>query len=327
MPGGSPLSDVHSVRAQLSRHLVGNGVELGPGHNPFPVPYTATRVSYVDRWRPEENSDRFPELAGAAFPVPDIVCNLDMDRLKPIDDASQDFVIASHILEHVVDPIGIVHEMHRVVRPGGTVLILLPDRRRTFDRRREPTQLSHLVTHYERGDTEVDDAHIDDWYRNVHDDEVVAEWDAMGPDERQKQLEYHRERSVHAHCWQEDEFTPVLLYGIGSLGHEWELVDAVVADDEGPAGIEFGYVLRRDDAPGRLSPAERRQRFDECWNAWINERRTTLAQVQAFHAAATAAESRTWMMAVKDVARPILGPVVRPLRDAFRRGGGTPQPT
>lgn len=315
MPGGSPLSDALSVRQQLSRHLVGDGIELGPGHNPFPVPYTATNVAYVDRWHPDEHRLRFPELPEeATFPAPDVVCHLDIDKLKPIDDASQDFVIASHVLEHVVDPIGLIDEMHRVARPGGVVLILLPDRRRTWDYRREPTQLDHVVAHYDRGDTEVDDDHIVEWYRNVHPGDLVEEWDAMSPDELQEQIAYHRERSIHAHCWHEEEFTPVLLHGIGALGHEWELVDAVVADDEGQDGIEFGYVLRRDDRPGRLSPADREQRFAETWEAWLTERRATLEYVQALHAAATAAEERTWVTSVKDVARPF----VQPIRDALR---------
>src|SRR5688500_15947632 len=91
--------DMPALRTLLSRHLVGAGVELGPGHQPFPVPYDGVRVRYVDRWTPDENRTLFPELGQADFPRPDIVANLDVDKLSALEDDSQDFVIASHILE------------------------------------------------------------------------------------------------------------------------------------------------------------------------------------------------------------------------------------
>ena len=54
--------------ALLARYLVGDGVELGPGHSPFPIPYSGTNVRYVDRWVPDTNRELFPELGEATFP-------------------------------------------------------------------------------------------------------------------------------------------------------------------------------------------------------------------------------------------------------------------
>src|SRR5690606_20581453 len=102
----------------------------------------------------------FDELDDPEFTKPDIVCDLNVDRLKSLDDASQDFVIASHVLEHLADPIGMLDEIHRVLRPGGVALVLLPDMRRTFDRFRPVARLDHLVAEYEAGVTEVDDEHV-----------------------------------------------------------------------------------------------------------------------------------------------------------------------
>ena len=84
-----------SPRGLLTRFLNGSGVELGPGHHPMPIPYPGVTVQFVDRWQPEENLALFTNLeAGATFPKPDIVANLDVDRLSALADVSQDFVIA-----------------------------------------------------------------------------------------------------------------------------------------------------------------------------------------------------------------------------------------
>ena len=263
--------DTAAVRRGLARHLVGHGVELGPGHNPFPLDLPGTTVAYVDRWDPEQNRSLFAELGDdAPFPEPDVVCNLDVDGLKALDDASQDFVIASHVLEHVAGPLALLDEIHRVLRPGGSALILLPDMRRTFDRDRPPTGLDHLVRELEAGVTEVDDDHIREFLRFTEPDyeHTVA---ALDPEARAALFDWHRQRSIHVHCWAEDGFLPVLDHALRTLGHRWEFVDGVLADDEGPDGMEFGFVLRR--SPVELAPDVAADRFGAGYDLWAGQRR------------------------------------------------------
>jgi SAM-dependent methyltransferase len=227
-------------RVLLTRFLLGQGVELGPGHHPFPLPFGGAAVRYVDRWEPTENKALFPELGeGASFPEPDVVANLDTDRLTSIPSGSQDFVIASHVLEHLAEPLGQIEEIHRVLRDGGSVLILLPDRRHTFDHHRQPTSLDHLIDEYRRGVTTVDDEHLEEFMRNT---------DAWDPDwseaERRVAMETHRRRSIHVHCWSESEFLPVLEHTMTAMGMGWELLDTLFVE-EVPGSLEFGVVLRK----------------------------------------------------------------------------------
>jgi SAM-dependent methyltransferase len=44
----------------------------------------------------------------------------------PLDNASFDAALATQVLEHVPDPLRVMREMHRVVRPGGSVLVTVP---------------------------------------------------------------------------------------------------------------------------------------------------------------------------------------------------------
>lgn len=46
----------------------------------------------------------------------------------PYEDGSFDLVMCAHLLEHFSDPAVVLSEMHRVLRPGGTILVCLTRR-------------------------------------------------------------------------------------------------------------------------------------------------------------------------------------------------------
>lgn len=252
--------------AMLARFLSGAGLELGPGHQPFPLPYPGIRVRYVDRWKPDENVSLFPELGeDAVFPVPDIVADLNVEGLSMLPDAGEDFVIASHVLEHLVDPLAQLAEIHRVLRPGGIALVLLPDRRLTFDRARQGTALDHLIADHAAGVTEPDDAHLEEFL--IYTEGWNNERDAY---KRDTTFAHHRQRSFHVHCWTQQEFLPVLRHAVTGMGMRWELVDAMFVDDV-PGSIEYGFVLRRawSDADHDVLAG----RLDAVWAALQESRR------------------------------------------------------
>ncbi|MEP7370253.1 MAG: methyltransferase domain-containing protein [Dermatophilaceae bacterium] len=258
MNSAPKLLDSAHTRQLLARTLVGTGLELGPGESPFPLTLGGATARYVDRWSTEDNARLFREVEATRFSEPNFLVDLNKDRLSAFDDESQDFVIASHILEHLVEPLGQLADIHRVLRPGGTLLIFLPDRRHTFDRARQPTPLQHLVDEYDQGVTELDEAHLDEFIQNVPED-----WgDAAPPRDRAEQLDRHRQRSIHVHCWSEDEFAEVLAHQIRHMGLGWELIDRLGVDDVAD-GIEFGIALRRPTVP---LPAEvAATRFEQVW--------------------------------------------------------------
>jgi len=60
-------------------------------------------------------------------------------------DAPFDYVIASHVIEHIPDPIGWLADLTRVLRPGGILSLVIPDKRYCFDINRALTEISDLV--------------------------------------------------------------------------------------------------------------------------------------------------------------------------------------
>jgi SAM-dependent methyltransferase len=83
-------------------------------------------------------------------------------QLIDINDASYDFLISNHMLEHSANPIKVLHEWRRVVKPGGALLVVLPHKNKTFDRRRPLTKLSHLIEDYQANIGEDDQTHLNE---------------------------------------------------------------------------------------------------------------------------------------------------------------------
>jgi SAM-dependent methyltransferase len=80
-------------------------------------------------------------------------------QLAGAADASYDLVLASHVLEHVANPLRALAEWARVLRLDGLLVLVLPHRDATFDHRRPVTSLAHLRDDEHRAIGEDDRTH------------------------------------------------------------------------------------------------------------------------------------------------------------------------
>lgn len=71
-----------------------------------------------------------------------------------------DFVLSSHVLEHVANPILALNQWIRLIKNEGVLVLLLPDKHRTFDHRRPITPLEHMIEDYEKHVAENDLTHL-----------------------------------------------------------------------------------------------------------------------------------------------------------------------
>jgi len=62
--------------------------------------------------------------------------------------AALDYVIASHVIEHVPDVISWLQEIRSVLKPGGELRLAVPDRRFTFDYLRRNSDLPSVLNAY-----------------------------------------------------------------------------------------------------------------------------------------------------------------------------------
>lgn len=59
-------------------------------------------------------------------PGPGVDCVADLEARLPFADDSFDNVFAVHVLEHIRDLLGLMRELHRIVRPSGVLHVLSP---------------------------------------------------------------------------------------------------------------------------------------------------------------------------------------------------------
>jgi SAM-dependent methyltransferase len=123
----------------------------------------------------------------------------DATDLASIPDGSYEFLLASHILEHVANPLRALEEFHRVLKPKGFMLIAVPDRLHTFDHRRPVTTFAHLEADLAAGTDESDMTHLDEILA-LHDLEMDPR--AGSPEEfRERCLRNREERCMHHHVF------------------------------------------------------------------------------------------------------------------------------
>jgi len=84
----------------------------------------------------------------------------DGSQLTPVASASYDFVLSSHNLEHFANPMKALTEWKRVLRPGGGLVVVLPYYKDTFDHRRTPTPVAHMIEDFESNMGEDDLTHL-----------------------------------------------------------------------------------------------------------------------------------------------------------------------
>ena len=119
--------------------------------------------------------------------------------LASITDGSYDFLLASHILEHVANPLRALQEFHRVVKPKGSLLIAVPNQLHSFDHRRPLTTFAHLEADLAANTDESDMTHLDEILA-LHDLEMDKP--AGSPEEfRTRCLRNREARCMHHHVF------------------------------------------------------------------------------------------------------------------------------
>jgi SAM-dependent methyltransferase len=210
------------------------GVEIGPLYRPL-VTKNEAEVYYVDHCSTSELRAKY-----AGDP------NVDHERIVDVDFVWKDsplhemlgsvcpldFIVASHVIEHVPDLIGWLQEMRQSLRDGGSLILIVPDKRFTFDAHRRPSAYEEIRAAYDERRRRPGLRCVMDHFANVVKADCHALWKdyavvanlpfVHGPEFLSLAAEHYAEgRYIDVHCW---VFTPwSFLQTLGRIAHEGKL--------------------------------------------------------------------------------------------------------
>lgn len=125
------------------------GLEIGPLANPVVSKDEGTifYVDYADTPFLRKRFENDPKVDVSKIATIDAVWG-DKTLLEAMDGRLVDYIIAAHVVEHVPDLITWFSELHSILREGGQVRLVVPDRRYSFDYLRQETRLSDVLNAY-----------------------------------------------------------------------------------------------------------------------------------------------------------------------------------
>jgi ubiquinone/menaquinone biosynthesis C-methylase UbiE len=142
-------------------------------------------------------------------------------NLQDIPNEHYDFVLSCHSLEHVANPIKALYEWKRVIKKEGFLILVLPDKRYTFDVNRPYTLFNHLVEDYKAGIDEHDTTHFEEilQYHDIQKDAGVENEFQL----KEKLKDNYSKRTAHHHVFSQDVVKKMLQYCGFTLKHQQEV--------------------------------------------------------------------------------------------------------
>jgi SAM-dependent methyltransferase len=121
--------------------------------------------------------------------------------LSAIADNTYGFVLSCHNLEHFANPVKALMEWKRVTRPTGGLILVLPNHAKTFDHRRDPTSVAHMLEDFDSDTKEDDLTHLPE-ILELHDLSMDPAAGSAGQF-RRRSLDNFTNRCLHHHVFNE----------------------------------------------------------------------------------------------------------------------------
>jgi SAM-dependent methyltransferase len=130
----------------LSLNPDGIGLEVGPGCYPLVAGNPAFNARALDHADQAGMIAKYSAQGENVSGIPFIDYVWDGRSYKElVGDQKFDYIIASHVLEHIPDTIGFINDCSSILAEGGVLSLALPDRRFTFDYYRPRASIGKII--------------------------------------------------------------------------------------------------------------------------------------------------------------------------------------
>lgn len=256
-----------TLREAKTFHLCdrkGLGLEIGPSHNPIAPKKKGFNVHILDHVSAAElrrkyqghglNLDNIEEVdyIWHGEPYPSLIGNT----------KCYDWIIASHLIEHVPDLISFLQQCEALLKPSGILSLVVPDKRYCFDYFSPSSSTGNVLDAYAEKRVRPSHGQIFDHFANASMRDGNGAWENGRAGEATELMhpfadaEAQWARSVSTtdyidtHCW---KFTPasfrLLVSDLLNLG----LINLEIKAEFDTSGCEFYMSLgKKSDVPMKL---------------------------------------------------------------------------
>ena len=121
------------IFSQIDRK--GLGLEIGPSYNPIAPKRSGFRVETVDHMDRAGLIEKYTGHGVDTSLIEEVDHVWQGQALSELigQDARYDWIIASHVIEHVPDLVGFLGECRKLLKADGTLSLAIPDKRYCFD--------------------------------------------------------------------------------------------------------------------------------------------------------------------------------------------------
>lgn len=247
----------------------GRGVEIGPSYNPVLPKSKGYDVIVVDHADAETLRAKYTnwDVDTAAIEEVDVVWAGGSFGDALSGHPPFDFIVASHVIEHLPDPIRFLQDCEKKLARDGRLSLVVPDKRFCFDYYRQLTTTGEWVEAYlEKHLHHPPRKHFDHhayatlrcgtlaWGQGSH-GEITLQGHSLATALEQARLAHGGEQYMDIHGWQ---FTPESFRLILDELRELGLITLTPILEYPTAGFEFFVTLQPASVGGApVSPSER----------------------------------------------------------------------
>lgn len=140
------------IRSEVTKRMI--GLEIGPSYAPILPKSEGYRTLVIDHTDAEGLRAKYAGVPGVDVGrVEDVDAIDDGGEFTLLDETGSgfDYIVASHVFEHVTDPIHFLQRCTRALKASGRLYLLLPDRRFCFDFLRPTSTAGQMLAAYLEG--------------------------------------------------------------------------------------------------------------------------------------------------------------------------------
>lgn len=163
-------------------NLAGEGLEIGAGYDPLVAGDPNLNVRVLDHLDQAGLIEKYTLEGVNISRVPHVDFVWNGQRYPELMGTKRfDYVVASHVIEHVPDIVEFINQCGEVMKDGGVFTLAVPDKRQTFDALRPNTALAAVIdAHYHKQTLSSPGAVTEHILYSVHSEGRIV-WDEQEP--------------------------------------------------------------------------------------------------------------------------------------------------